>query len=119
MLFFLLAIIVCTLGATAGELPAATRVEGWKLLGLLVLPIPWIVEIVLGQTHQFNRIHHGPKWVAIVSEAAFWANPALWLVAFLWLKRARPCVTPFIAFNAVATVASTIVAGCDLAGACF
>lgn len=119
MPLLLLVIVACTLAAAAVYLPAAIRAERAKILWVLAVPLPWIIEIVLGQTHQFNRIRHGPEWVGIAFEAALWANPAVWLAAFLLLRKARPFVASFVVVNVFIALLATIVASCDFAGACF
>jgi hypothetical protein len=114
-----LAAILLLIGVTTMRLRSAVRTEGWKLLVLIAVPVPWLVEIVLGQTHQFGHMRHGPAWVPTVIASAAFANVVLWVIVLTWLWRGRRCVVPFIAANVLIMPLASLVAGCDWAGACF
>jgi hypothetical protein len=113
-----LAVLLALLGVAGIRLRSAAREEGWKLLGLAVLPLPWIAQIALGETHKFGQVHHGPTWAPQAMGSALIANFVLWLVAIAWLWRARRCVVPFVAANVLVMPIATLTGACDWAGAC-
>ncbi|HXQ09385.1 MAG TPA: hypothetical protein VN805_00120 [Caulobacteraceae bacterium] len=113
----LLALIGGLLGLAARRIPAGFRAEGWKLLLLVLVPLPWLVEIALAQAYPSGEVHGGPVWVERLAGYAMLANPVLWAAAMILLWKARRCVVPFLLANLVLALGATAWFGAQWAGA--
>ena len=99
----------------------AFRVEGTKLLLLIVLCLPWVLDLALGYAYSSHpgqpRVAH--TGVDIVMVGAMIANPILWGAAFVRFARVRSDVLPLIWFNILIAPFATLISMLSRAGASF
>jgi hypothetical protein len=114
-----LALLALLLVLTGMESRKAYRIEGRRAFFVILLIVPWVVDIFLGYTHEFGERRGGPAWVGQAIDLAAIANPVLWVAALITLRRSWRFVLPFVAFNIFVAPLAIIYSSCSWAGACF
>jgi hypothetical protein len=113
-----LALAAVLIWLTLRETPEAVESEGRRLLILAIVPLPWIIELVLGQMFKAGPGADSPGWTARALQIAFFANPLLWIGAVVRLRNAWRFVLPFLGFNLVSAAFGSMAAFCSLSGTC-
>jgi hypothetical protein len=118
MLLFLFVPVLLIVLSAAG-LSDAYKVEGRKVLLLLLLVVPWMVDLILGYGFAGHpgRSNAGPFWVGPAILVAALANPVLWGLALVRFRGVRRQVAPFLWFNVLIAPFAALIAALSHAGA--